>query len=308
MKTAFIFCGQGSQYPGMFKDIYENSKAAKRIFDLCDDALRRKISALCFNGTQEELNLTHNTQPCVLACDLAAAAVLEERGIRPDGTAGFSLGEYAAIVQAKIISEEDSFHIVQLRADAMQGAVLPDEGAMMAIIGLDLHIVEEICRKAENYVIPANYNSPTQITISGTKEGVDEAAMQARQMGGRALPLPVSAPFHCQLMKPAVRRLESIISAVNMMKPSIPAYFNYTGESADLNIKELLLRQTYSPVQWIKTIEEMYKDGFDTFIECGPGKTLSGFVKKILREKNVAILSVEDNKSLDDVCKKLGAS
>jgi [acyl-carrier-protein] S-malonyltransferase len=306
MKTAFIFPGQGSQYPGMFKDIYENSRAAKRIFDLCDDALRRQISALCFNGTQEELNLTQNTQPCVLACDLAAAAALEERGIRPEGTAGFSLGEYAAMAQAKVLSEEDSFHIVQLRADAMQEAVLPGEGAMTAIIGLDPHIVEEICRKAENYVIPANYNSPVQITISGTRDGVEEAAMQACKMGGRAWPLPVSAPFHCQLMKPALGKLEPMLSTVNMMKPSIPVYFNYTGRSADLNMKDLLLRQVYSPVQWIKTIEAMYKDGFDTFIECGPGKTLSGFVKKILREKGVSVLNVENKKTLDDVCKKLG--
>ena len=185
MKIGFLFSGQGAQYPGMMKDLYDAEPSAKELFETADSVLGRKISELCFNGTQEELNLTHNTQPCMLAGDLAAAMVLQAHGINADAVAGFSLGEYAALAYARVISKEEAFRIIQIRADAMQKAVAPGEGAMAAFIGTTAEQVKDICSKVtKGYVAAANYNSPVQTVVSGSVAGVDEAPSGG---GGAAL-------------------------------------------------------------------------------------------------------------------------
>ncbi len=298
MKTAFLFSGQGAQYPGMIKDLYETEPAVKAVFDSADKVLNRKISELCFSGTQEELNLTHNTQPCVLAADLAAGMCLKAHGIMPDAAAGFSLGEYAALAFAGSMSTDEAFRIIQIRADAMQEAVAPGEGAMAAFVGITPEQAEIICEQAGAYVVPANYNSPVQTVVSGTAKGVDRACEIAEAQGFRCVKLAVSAPFHCKLMEPAAMKLKEVFSSITFLKPAIPVYMNVNGrqpEETD-NISDLLVKQAMSPVRWVQTLQKMREDGIDTFIECGPGRTLSGLVKKTL--KDVTVLRVEDSKTL----------
>ncbi len=308
MKIAFLFSGQGAQYPGMMKDLYDAESAAKEVFDAADAALGRGISALCFDGTQEELNLTHNTQPCMLAGDLAAAMVLKAHGIRADAAAGFSLGEYAALAYAGVFSPEEAFRVIQIRADAMQAAVPPGEGAMAAFVGAAAEQVEEICaRVTKGYVVAANYNSPVQTVVSGSAAGVDEACALADAAGLRCVKLAVSAPFHCALMEPAALRLREEFKSMSFADPSIPVYMNVDGKpvSQGAPMPELLVKQAMSPVRWVATLENMQADGVDTFIECGAGKTLSGLVKKTL--KGVTVLRVEDAKTLEKALEELGA-
>ncbi len=308
MKIAFLFSGQGAQYPGMMKDLWEAEPAAKAVFDCADAVLGRGISALCFDGTQEELNLTHNTQPCMLAGDLAAAAVLGAHGIRAEAAAGFSLGEYAALAHAGVFSLEDAFRTIQVRADAMQEAVAPGEGAMAAFVGASAEQVEAICGKVTaGYVVAANYNSPVQTVISGTAAGVDEACALAAAENIRSVRLAVSAPFHCALMEPAARKLETALGGVRFSEPAIPVYMNVNGLPAapGEDIAALLVRQAMSPVRWVATLQNMRDAGVDTFIECGAGKTLTGLVKKTL--KDVTALRVEDVKTLQNTLEALGA-
>ena len=307
-KIAILFSGQGAQYPGMMKDLYDAEPAAKELFDKADAALKRKISNVCFEGTQEDLNLTHNTQPCMLAGDLAAAMVLKRHGIQADAVAGFSLGEYAALAYAGTISVDDVFPVIQIRADAMQEAVAPGEGAMAAFIGATAEQVEEICSKVTGgYVVAANYNQPLQTVISGSVAGVDEACTLAEAAGLRCMKLAVSAPFHCALMKPASMRLEEEFKNINFNDPSIPVYMNVNGKPVTDGkaIPNLLVKQAIGPVQWVKTLENMQADGIDTFIECGAGKTLSGLVKKTL--KDVKILRVENIKTLQSTLEEMQA-
>lgn len=306
MKIAFLFSGQGAQYPGMMKDLYETEPAAKTIYDCADSALARSISQLSFEGTQEELNLTHNTQPTVLAADLAAAEALKAHGIMPDAVAGFSLGEYAALSFAGSIKREDVFPLIQLRADAMQEAVAPGQGAMAAFVGATAEQVEEICAKVtEGYVAAANYNSPVQTVVSGSAAGVDAACALAEEAGLRCVKLAVSAPFHCAMMEPAAMKLKEAFTSVEFAAPQLPVYMNVDGNpvTSPEQIPNLLVQQAMSPVRWVKTLQNMQKDGIDTFIECGPGKTLSGLVKKTLRD--VKILRVENQKTLEDTLSEL---
>lgn len=308
MKIGILFSGQGAQYPGMMKDLYEAEPAAKELFDQADAALGRDISTVCFEGTQEDLNLTHNTQPCMLAGDLAAALVLKAHGIQADAVAGFSLGEYAALAYAGSISVGDVFRVVQTRADAMQEAVAPGVGAMAAFVGADAGQVEEICEKVtRGYVVAANYNSPVQTVVSGSAEGVDEACEMAEAAGIRCVKLAVSAPFHCSLMEPAARKLEEEFKSISFRDPAVPVYMNVDGKPvADGSlVADLLVRQAMSPVRWVQTLENMQADGIDTFIECGAGKTLSGLVKKTL--KGVTILRVENLKTLQSTLQELQA-
>ena len=301
MKIAFLFSGQGAQYPGMMKELYADEPAVKEVFDAADAALGRSVSALCFDGTQEELNLTHNTQPCVLAADLAAAAALAAHGVKPAAAAGFSLGEYAALSFAGVFPAADAFRVIQIRADAMQAAVPAGEGGMAAFVGATAEQVEDICQKVTaGYVVAANYNSPVQTVGSGSAAGVDEACALAEQAGLRCVKLAVSAPFHCKLMEPAAMRLKEEFAGMAFADPTIPVYMNVDGAPLPdgAAAAELLVRQAMSPVRWVKTLENMRADGIDTFIECGPGKTLSGLVKKTL--KDVAILRVENAKTLSD--------
>lgn len=298
MKKAIIFSGQGAQYPGMMKDLYENFDSVKELFEVADSALGKPITEMCFYGSQEELNLTQNTQPCMLAADLAAAFALREKGFKPDALAGFSLGEYAALVYSGVISVHDAFEIVQVRADAMQEAVRPGEGAMVAIIGTSVNIVEKLCDRIKDYYIDiANFNSPVQTVVSGTAEGVNCLISVANDEGIKTIKLPVSAPFHCKLMEPASIQLRRTFQYYSFKKPEIPVFFNIDGRIHYEEIDELLVKQAMYPVRWIDTLQNMYSFGVDTFIECGPGKTLSGFVKKTL--KGVSVSRVEDNNSLE---------
>ncbi len=308
MKTVFLFSGQGAQYPGMMRDLYDSEAAAREVFAIADASLGREISTLCFSGTQEELNLTHNTQPCVLAADLAAGMTLRARGIEPEAVAGFSLGEYAALAFTGAISQSDVFRMIQLRADAMQEAVAPGEGAMAALIGVSPEQAEELCgRVMSGYVVPANYNSPVQTVISGSAAGVDEAVAYAEADGIICMKLAVSAPFHCAMMEPAARKLEELFRTEEFRDPSVPVYMNYHGEAVaeKTQLPELLVKQAMSPVQWVRTLQNLREDGFDTFIECGPGRTLSGLVKKTL--KDVAIYRVENAKTLESTLAALQA-
>lgn len=301
MKIGILFSGQGSQYPGMLKELYDTEPAAKELFDCADRVLGRAISELCFEGAQEELNLTHNTQPCMLACDLASAMVLKAHGIQAEAVAGFSLGEYAALAYSGAISIEDAFRIIQIRADAMQEAVAPGEGAMAAFVGATSTQVEEICSKVQGgYVSAANYNSPVQTVISGTASGVEEACELASAAGFRCMKLAVSAPFHCVLMEPAAKILEREFRNMAFSNPSIPVYMNVDGKPVTDGsaIGSMLVKQAMSPVRWVETLENMWSDGVDTFIECGAGKTLSGLVKKTLKDVNIC--RVENKKTLNE--------
>ena len=306
MKIAFMFSGQGAQFPGMMKDLYETEPAAKAVFDAADAALGRGISVLCFDGQQEELNLTHNTQPCVLAADLAAAAALKAHGIEPEGAAGFSLGEYAALAFAGAISMDDAFPMIQYRADSMQDAVAPGAGAMAAMLGGSPEAVEAVCAAVtEGYVVAANYNCPTQTVISGEAAAVEQAIALAREQRIRGKLLAVSAPFHCALMEPAAKKLEALFREKTFAAPSIPVYMNVDG-AVNLDaaaIPGLLVRQAMSPVRWVQTLRNMQADGFDTFIECGPGRTLSGLASKTL--EGVTILRVGDRATLEETLEKL---
>ena len=306
MKMAFLFSGQGAQYPGMFSELYQE-QAVKNVFDKADTVLGRSISDLCFHGTQEELNLTHNTQPCVLAADLAAGMLLMEKGIVPSAAAGFSLGEYAALTLAGVLSIDDVFPMVQFRADAMREAVPEGKGTMAALIGKDSVQASEICSQVQSgYVIPANYNSPVQTVISGETAAVDEAISIAESRGITCMRLAVSAPFHCELMKPAAEKLKKLFITKTFSAPVIPVYMNVNGEAATSGeIKDLLVKQAFSPVQWVKTLQNMQNAGIDTYIECGPGRTLSGLVKKTLTGVN--IYRVENLKTLHTALEALTA-
>ena len=307
MKIAFMFSGQGAQFPGMMKDLYEGESAARKVFDVADSALGRGISSLCFEGAQEALNLTHNTQPCMLAADLAAALALSAHGVEPEGAAGFSLGEYAALAYAGSMGMKDAFEIIQHRADAMQDAVAPGKGAMAAMLGGSPEKVEAICAAVtEGYVVAANYNSPAQTVISGESAAVDQAIALAREQRIKGKKLAVSAPFHCALMEPAAKSLEALFATRHFDAPAIPVYMNVDGAantSADA-VPGLLVRQAMSPVRWMQTLLNMQADGFDTFIECGPGKTLSGLAAKTLQ--GGTILRVGDAQSLQETLAALG--
>ena len=299
MKIAFMFSGQGAQFPGMMKELCQAEPAAKAVFDAADAALGRGISALCFEGSQEELNLTHNTQPCVLAADLAAAAALRAHGVEPQGAAGFSLGEYAALAFAGAIPMDDVFPIIQYRADSMQDAVAPGVGAMAAMLGGSPEQVEAVCAAVtDGYVVAANYNCPTQTVISGEAAAVEQAIALAREQRIRGKLLAVSAPFHCALMEPAAKKLEALFAEKTFAAPSMPVYMNVDGAvNADpAAIPGLLVRQAMSPVRWVQTLRNMRSDGFDTFIECGPGRTLSGLAAKTLED--ATILRVGDAETL----------
>lgn len=307
MRTAFLFSGQGAQYPGMMKDLYEKNEEVRKIYNIADQSLKRDISALSFSGTQEELNLTHNTQPCVLAADIAAGRILQTYGVNPDAVAGFSLGEYAAMVFAGVIDINEVFPLIQIRADAMQKAVPEGYGAMVAIVGESCEKVVDLCNRIEGgYVSPANYNSLMQTVVSGNNEGIARLLVMAEQEGIRAIKLAVSAPFHCSLMKSAAERLDEELRKITFSDPILPLYLNYTGEVLLVkeDVKDMLVKQAYNPVQWVKTLQEMQKDGIDTFIECGPGRTLSGLVKRTL--KGVKILRIENEKTLYQTLEELG--
>ncbi len=286
-QTAWIFPGQGSQFPGMGKEFYKKYSVAREIFDRADEALNFKISQLIFEGSSNDLMMTQNAQPAILIVSVAAAKVLESRGFMPSMVAGLSLGEYSALVVAGSLSLEDAVILTHNRGMYMQKACPPGKGKMAAIIGLANAEVEALCfaSSKRGVVIAANYNCPGQVVISGETKAVEEACESVKRKGGKVFPLPVSAPFHCALMEPAALKLKKDLDSVQIHRPLIPIYSNVTAEtlSTSEEIRQTLFRQVTFPVLWQVVVHNMIRDGASLFVEVGPGTVLSGFGKRIDR-------------------------
>lgn len=297
-KTAFIFPGQGSQYSGMGKELSENFPVARQVFEEADDALGFKLSSICFGGSDEELRLTANTQPAILTASIAVLKVAEqETGLKADYLAGHSLGEYSALVCSGALAFADAVKTVRARGTFMQEAVPVGSGSMAAMLSIEQDVLEDVCREAAegDVVAPANFNSPGQIVIAGSTAAVARAIEIAKGRGFRkAMLLPVSAPFHCALMKPAADRLAVVLDTVSVNDMLLPVVANAdaTPNQDKERVKSLLVTQVCAPVLWEQSITAMAGLGCTRFVEIGPGKVLSGLVKRITKEVSTA--NVED--------------
>ena len=278
-KIAFIFSGQGAQYSGMGKELYEASPAAKAVYDMVD-SVREGTSKQCFEGSTEELCKTVNTQPCVFTADLAAAYALVEKGIKPDCVAGFSLGEIAALALSKMLSDEEAFRLVYKRGELMDKAATENPGAMAAVMKITPQQVEEICSKFDK-TYPVNYNSPAQTVVATTSENADKFCEAVKEAGGRAKLLAVSGAFHSPFMAKAADGLAEYMKNVDFSEPETVIYSDVTAKPYEGDYKALVKAQVESPVKWQTIVENMVADGVDTFIEVGVGKTLTGLVKRI---------------------------
>jgi [acyl-carrier-protein] S-malonyltransferase len=309
MRTAFIFPGQGSQQVGMGKELAETQPVARQVFEEADRVLGIRLSSLCFEGPDEELRLTVNTQPAILTSSIAALRVLEARGARADFVAGHSLGEYTALVAAGSLTFDAALSAVRKRGLYMQEAVPPGEGAMAALIGIDIETVRSICAEASSRGVcaPANINSPNQTVIAGHRPAVETAVELAKAKGAkRAVMLPVSAPFHCELMNPAAQRLASLFEETGFGDLSVPLVTNVDARltTCGAGARDALLRQVASPVRWSESVKLLLDEGVTRFIEVGPGKVLSGLVRQINRQ--CQMLNVEDVQTLDATAAALG--
>lgn len=300
-KTAFMFPGQGAQYVGMGKDFYEQIPVCREMFELAGRASGLDVAALCFEEN-EQINITEYTQIAMLATEVAMLKAIEEKGLKPDVTAGLSLGEYGALAAGGVMSAEDVFKVVRKRGIYMQEAV-PEGGAMVAVLGLDTAVIEEICEQTPGIVTIANYNCPGQIVITGEIDAVQAAVEKLTAAGARrCVPLKVSGPFHSPLLKGAGEKLAKELENVEINDIKIPYIANVTADyvTDKSMVKSLLEKQVSSSVKWQQTIERMITDGVDTFVEIGPGKTLSGFMRKINKEMKVYnVEKVEDLEKLD---------
>jgi [acyl-carrier-protein] S-malonyltransferase len=310
-KVAFVFPGQGSQYPGMGKELADKYPVARAVFEEADKALGVSIWNMCCEGTEDELKLTANTQPAILAVSVAALRVLAEKGLTPDFVAGHSLGEYSALVAAGALSFPDAIKLVRKRGAYMQEAVPAGEGAMAAIMGLSPAVVQDACKRAaENEVCaPANINSPDQTVISGNASAVKRAVEIASQQGAkRAVILPVSAPFHSALMMPAQVKLEKDLRATKFSDVKVPLVTNVDADTIETGdqARDALIRQVTMPVRWEESMRMLLDEGVTTFIEVGPGRVLTGLMRQI--ERSVTTLNVEDEKSLQATVGKIGAA
>jgi [acyl-carrier-protein] S-malonyltransferase len=307
---AFIFPGQGSQKVGMGRALHDAFPESRAVFDEADGALGFPLSRLCFEGPEDQLQLTANTQPAILTTSVAAARALAARGLRPDRVAGHSLGEYSALVAAGVIALSDAVVAVRRRGEYMQEAVPVGEGAMAAILALDLPAVEQACAAAAQgqVVSPANINSPGQVVIAGHAAAVDRASELCKKAGARrAVRLPVSAPFHCALMMPAQERLARDLARLPFHDARIPVVNNVDARvvrTAD-ECRDGLVRQVSGTVRWQESVERLVREGVEAFVEVGPGTVLSGLVNKI--DKGARVLSVEDPDSLDATAAALRA-
>ena len=289
-KIAFVFSGQGDQFPGMGKELAGQYKCARAVFDMCDQ-IRPGTSAQCFEGTEEELKETKNTQPCLFAMELAAASVLKEARIVPQAVAGFSLGEVAACTFAGILDDRTGFQLVLRRGELMQEASEKQDTAMAAVVKLTPEQVEEICGKYGN-IYPVNYNCPGQISVAGLSEEMPAFFAEVKAAGGRALPLKVKGAFHSPFMKGASEAFARELERVEIHRNQITLYSNLTARPYGEDVKMLLSEQISGPVRWENTIRNMIDEGIDTFIEIGPGKTLTNMIRNISAE--VRTYSVSD--------------
>mgnify|MGYP000289767430 FL=1 len=303
-KTAVIFPGQGAQYVGMAKDFYDSFEDSKKVFDEADDVLDIELKKICFEEN-DDINKTEYTQPAMVAAEVAIYEHLKNAGLKADVFAGLSLGEYSALVAAGAMTLADGIKTVRRRGILMQNEVPLGMGGMAAVIAMDADKIAEICENTPGKVQIANYNCPGQIVISGEAEAVKAASAALAEAGAkRVIPLNVSGPFHSQMLVPAGEKLYDFLQGVDIAEGFAPYYCNADAEEITdaAKVKELLKRQVYSSVRWQQTIENMIADGVDTFIEVGPGKTLTGFMKKINREvKSINIATVDDLAKLEEL-------
>jgi [acyl-carrier-protein] S-malonyltransferase len=307
-KIAFMFPGQGSQYPGMGRDLREHFACAQAVWEEADRAMGFSLSRLCFEGPAEELQLTANTQPAILAVSVAAAEILKGKGIRPSYVAGHSLGEYSALVAVGAIRLKDALRLVRKRGQYMQEAVPKGEGTMAALLGLEAAAVEDICQEAARgqVVSPANWNSPGQVVIAGETAAVERAVELAKAQGAkRSVLLKVSAPFHCALMRPAAERLAMDLDAMDLSDLSVPLVNNVDARlvNTSAEVRDGLKRQVTAPVRWEQSMGELRIHGADCFVEVGPGKVLAGLLRQI--DRAATCLRVEDARTLDETLTRL---
>lgn len=303
-KIAFVFPGQGAQAVGMGKDVYEAFESSRAIFNQADEALGFKLSEIIFDGPDDQLKQTANTQPALLTVSAALLQALEGRGLKPDYVAGHSLGEYSALVAAGVMSFEDAVRTVRARGEFMEQAVPGGQGAMAAVLGAERGVLAELCAKISeegNTVELANVNCPGQIVVSGSAAGVRAVVERGKEEAGakRVIPLEVSGPFHSSLMKPAADKLSGVLSEVSMSNAAVPVVANVTAAPVTEahSIRNLLVEQVYSPVLWEDSVRYLIEQGVDTFVEIGSGTVLAGLIKKI--DKNLRVISVNSLAALE---------
>ena len=297
-KIAFVFSGQGDQFPGMGKDLYEKYPVAQKIYDICD-GVRPDTSSQCFHSTEDELKETKNTQPCLFAMELAAASVLIEKGISPDVVAGFSLGEVVAATVSGVFDNETGFRLVCKRGELMQNEAEKFDTSMAAVVKLTPEQVQEVCKKYSD-VYPVNFNCPGQITVSGLSSQMTDFFADVKIAGGRAIPLKVKGAFHSPFMTDAAKAFKEELETADVKEQTIPLYSNMTAEPYGDDVVSLLSAQICNPVQWERIVRNMIADGVDTFIEIGPGKTLSNMIKKI--NPDVKAVNVTEYLAKVEVC------